>query len=275
MGLIKRILGKIHHCTIDMLCNLRCNTIGFTAGNTFLCITMDKVRTLFLHNVRLFLTHGAAHQVTSSHCISTQITYDLHNLLLIYDTAISRRKNRLQLWCLIRYQIRIILTLDIAWNKVHRTWSIQGNTGNDIFQILRFEFFHEVLHALTFQLEHTICLACSKGRQYLLVIIINLVHINDDSMCFFHIADCILDYGQCTQPQEIHLQKSQLFYGRHSELCRDRTITSPGKWNELICRLLADNNTCRMHGSMSWQSFQLLTHIYQIMNLLILLIQIP
>ena len=77
-----------------MLRDLGCDPVRLTAGYSFLCISVNEVCTLFLHDICLFLTHGTTNQVTSSHRITAQITHDLHNLLLIYDTAIGRCQDR-------------------------------------------------------------------------------------------------------------------------------------------------------------------------------------
>ncbi len=56
---------------------------------------MHKIFALLLHNIRLFLAHRAAHQVAAPQRISAKVAHNLHNLLLIDDTAIGGRKNRL------------------------------------------------------------------------------------------------------------------------------------------------------------------------------------
>ena len=93
MGFVKRILGKICHFIINLIGSLLVNTICNTAWYTFLRISVHKILAFLCHDIGFLLGHGAAHKVASSKGISCQITHDLHNLLLIDDTAISWRQD--------------------------------------------------------------------------------------------------------------------------------------------------------------------------------------
>ena len=52
---------------------------------------MDKILFFLQHNIHLFLTHSTAHQVGTSIGITAQIAHDLHDLLLVHQTAIGNR----------------------------------------------------------------------------------------------------------------------------------------------------------------------------------------
>ena len=92
---VERILCEVHHIFINLACNRFCDPFRNTSRYALFLITIYKVRPFFFHN-RLFLfTHSTTHQVTSSQRISAQISYNLHNLFLINDTAIGRGKDRL------------------------------------------------------------------------------------------------------------------------------------------------------------------------------------
>ena len=90
MRLIKCIFCKIDHLIVNMVCRLFINPIGDTALYSLCLISINEVLTLFFHDSRLFLTHCTAHQIASAHGIASQVTDDLHNLLLVNDTAIGR-----------------------------------------------------------------------------------------------------------------------------------------------------------------------------------------
>ena len=156
MRFIERILCKIDHLIVDLVCNLLRNTICNAARNALCFISVNKVLALFFHDGGFFLGHRTAPQVASSKRVTRQITYDLHNLLLIYDTAICRLQNRLQLRAVILDRIRVIFTTDILRDKIHRTRTVQGNSRDHILKTLRLQFLHEVFHTRTFQLEHTV-----------------------------------------------------------------------------------------------------------------------
>ena len=229
MRLIKCVFCKVNHIVINLICRLLRNSIGNTAWYAFRFISINKVLTLFLHDCCFFLGHCTTYQVAPSKCITCQITHNLHNLLLIYDTSICRFQDRLQLRAVIFDRIRAIFSPDILRNKIHRPRTIQGNSRDHIFQALWFQFLHEVLHSRTFQLEHSIRMTCSKRIQYLLIIIINMLHIQLHTGILFYQMYRILDNCQCTKSQKVHFQKSQFFQSCHCKLGNDRTIRCSGK----------------------------------------------
>src|SRR5699024_3049617 len=97
MGLVEGVLGKIHHLIIDFSCHLFRNSVFHTAGNALLLISVNEVVPLLFHHGLLLFTHGTAHQIASSHGVSAQIPHDLHNLLLVDNTAVGGLQNVLQL----------------------------------------------------------------------------------------------------------------------------------------------------------------------------------
>ena len=90
MRLIEGILRKVCHLIVDLVCDLLGDAIGDTARNPLFHISVNEILALFCHNRSFLLGHGTAHQVASSKSIACKITDDLHNLLLVYDTAIGR-----------------------------------------------------------------------------------------------------------------------------------------------------------------------------------------
>ena len=132
MGFIKCIFGKVNHIIINLVCHFLIDSSCNTARNIFFRITIDKVLPLLLHYLALFLRHGTAHQVRSAPCITGEVTYNLHNLFLIYDTAIGRRQNRLQFRAVIGNAFRVVFSLDISRNKVHWTRTVKRNACDNI-----------------------------------------------------------------------------------------------------------------------------------------------
>ena len=90
MGFIKGIFRKIHHGIVNLICRLLADTIIDAALNALLLIAVNKVLSLRIDNILLFLTHGTADIVRLPHGIARQILHNLHDLLLIDDTAIGR-----------------------------------------------------------------------------------------------------------------------------------------------------------------------------------------
>ena len=138
MRFIKCIFGKINHFIKNLICCFFRNSSMDAPFYAFFLITVNKVLTFPCHDITLFFGHCPAHKIASSKRVSGKAHYNLHNLFLINDTAVSRCKDFFQFRTGILNRILILLSLDILWNKIHRTRTIQRNTGNYIFQICRF-----------------------------------------------------------------------------------------------------------------------------------------
>ena len=85
----------------------------------------------------------------------------------------------------------------------------------------------------------------------------------------------ILNDRQGTKSQKIHFQKSQFLQCGHGKLGGDRTVLCPGKRNIFVHTFLADYHTRRVHGRMPRQSLQTFCHVDQIMDIVLLLIDLP
>ena len=162
MGLIERVLGKIHHRVIDMGCDGGADPLGDAARNALFGIAVDKIAPLLLHDFLLLLGHGAPHQIASSERIAAQIPHDLHDLFLIYDAPVGRLENGLEFLRVIGDLVRVLLAVDILGDEVHGPRPVQRDSGYDIFEVLRMQLFHESLHAAGFQLEDAVCPACGN-----------------------------------------------------------------------------------------------------------------
>ena len=94
MGFVKSVSCEIDHLIINMICSLLINAILNTSLYVFFLIAVHEILAFLLHDRRLLLGHGTAHQIASAHGIARQIANDLHNLFLVDDTAVRRLQNR-------------------------------------------------------------------------------------------------------------------------------------------------------------------------------------
>ena len=156
MTLIEGVICKIRHLIENLVGDLLGDAVCETARNIFLRISVDKVAALLLHNGRFFLGHRAAHEVGPAHAVSAEIADDLHDLFLIDNTAVCRLKDRANLLTFIRDSVRMLLTSDVLRNEIHRARAIQCNTGDNVFQRMRFQLLHERLHTGALKLEHAL-----------------------------------------------------------------------------------------------------------------------
>ena len=93
MGFIKCIFCKINHIIIDLVCSLLGNPVCNTSRNSLGLISINKILAFLLHHSCLLFSHCTAHKIASSKRVSGKAHYNLHNLFLINNTAVSRCKN--------------------------------------------------------------------------------------------------------------------------------------------------------------------------------------
>ena len=273
VGFVKSILGEIHHRIVDMVGHLGADAVCHTPRHPFLRIAVGEVFAFLLHHILLLLTHGTAHQIAASHGVAAQILHDLHDLLLINNTAIRGGQNRLQLRAVIGDGLRIILALDIFRDKIHRARPVKGYSRDHVLQAARFQLLHKALHPAAFQLEHAVRPAGADGRKHRLIVIVDGVNVDEDARASLHHLHRVLDHRQSAQAKEIHLEQTQLLYGGHRKLGGYGTVGAPRKGYILVRRIGTDHHPRRMHGRMSWQPLQPSAHIDQRMHLFVFLIQ--
>ena len=90
MGFVERIFGKIDHGIVDRVRCLLADAIGDTALNPLFFISINKVLPLRIDDILLLFTHGPSDVIRLSHRIACQLLHNLHNLLLVDDTAVGR-----------------------------------------------------------------------------------------------------------------------------------------------------------------------------------------
>ena len=90
MGFVKRVLREIDHGIVDLVRRLLADAVRNTSPDALLLISINKIMTLRVDDILLLLAHCAPDIIRLSHRIARKILYDLHDLLLIDDTAVSR-----------------------------------------------------------------------------------------------------------------------------------------------------------------------------------------
>ena len=132
MGFVKCVSCKAHHFIKYKITHLCRNSILNTARNSLFFIAIYEILSFLFHDFKLFLSHGSTNQVTASQGITSQVTYNLHNLFLIHNNAIGWLKNRFKLRTVVLDVILVLLSLHILWYIIHRSWSVQGNSCNNV-----------------------------------------------------------------------------------------------------------------------------------------------
>ena len=227
MGLVEGILREVDHFIIDSVCDFFTDAVCYAAGDIFLFISVNKILPFLFHDGSLLFTHGTANQIGSSHGITGQIPDDLHYLLLVYDASIGVLKYGLNLRAVIAYMVRVCFSFDVLGNEIHGARSVKSHTRYDVLYVLRFKLLHEILHSRGFQLEHALAFALGDHLVNLGIGIIDLIYVEIHPVGFINIPDRILYNRKGSEPQEIHLEKSQLLNGGHGELSGDGAVGTP------------------------------------------------
>ena len=137
MGFVESVLGKIHHGIVDLIRRLLADSVCNTALDPLLLISVNEIVALRINDILLFLTHRTADVIRLSHGIAGKILHDLHDLLLVDDTAVRRLQDRFQFLAGVCYALRLVFSLNVLWNEIHRTRTVQRDSGNDILEALR------------------------------------------------------------------------------------------------------------------------------------------
>ena len=165
---------------------------------------VDKLFTLFVNFVDLLFAHNSSNVVRLPQAVAAHNLKDFHNLLLIDNAAISDIQNWFETFVIISDLRRVLFVSDKGRNKIHWSWSVERNTRDDVVQTRRFEFFHKLLHASTFKLEHRIRLAAGNKVVNIRVVIFHVVKIDFYAMIFIDIVTRLLDVCQSSKPQKVH-----------------------------------------------------------------------
>ena len=145
---------------------------------------------------------------------------------------------------LVRYLFRMVTTLNVARNGLHRTRSVQCNDCGNIFDRLRAQTGNDVGNARAFQLEHAHGRALAK-------------HLVSRGVAHIHVLDGkirrvtanqlfrVRDNGQVAQAEEVHLEQTQFLDGHHRKL-RYHLVAVARKRNVGVHGVFGDNHACGM-----------------------------
>ena len=138
MRFVECVLCKIHHGIVDLIRRLLTDTVCNTAFDPLLLISVNEIVALRINDILLFLTHRTADVIRLSHGIAGKILHDLHDLLLVDNTAICRLQDRFQFLAGVCDALRLVFSLNVLWNEIHRSRTVQRDSGDNILQTLRF-----------------------------------------------------------------------------------------------------------------------------------------
>ena len=212
VGFVEGILRKRIQLFVDFLSNFLGDAIVYATGDSFAIggpsATMDEQLAQVLHHLRFLFGHGIANVVGKSGRKTCKFFYQLHNLLLVDNTAVCYCQDRLHRWVQVVNFGFVELASDKVVDVLHWAGTIQGNTSDDFFQVGGLHAVHKVGHATTFKLEDTHCVATGNVCKNVLVGVIVGGKVNFYTVIFVDVVTRLFDVGKSAQAQKVHLQKA-------------------------------------------------------------------
>ena len=174
-----------------------------------------KDLTVLGHLLGLFLAHRPAQQVGAAKRIAANNLRDLHDLFLIDDHAIGRRQAVFQ----VRVEIIDLLLALFAQDKIihhtraQRTWPVQREHRDNVFETIWLQLGQELLHALRFKLEDGRGIGLFQDCVGRWIIKAQGVEVRGEGRIHLTaIFDGQIDNGEVAQTQEVKLHQASLFH---------------------------------------------------------------
>ncbi len=221
----------------------------------------------------LFLGHGAAHQIGTSQRIAAEIAENLHDLLLINDTAVGHVQNRLQQRVPVRHPFRVMPVFDVARNRIHRAGAKQRDDRDEVLKVIRLELRQHALHAGGFKLKHTVAVALRQHSVNRRLIQRNRLDIKRRVRRLADHTTGVVNDRQVSQTQKIHFEKPQLLQRRHGILRRHR-IAVEAQRHILRNRIGGNDDSGGMSRSVARHTLHLFRHIDQSPDLIVGIVQL-
>ena len=271
VGLVEGVAGEGGHFVEYVLGHLLGNAVAHRAGNDHLAVLHQAVDEVFLllgHDVVLFLGHGAAHQVAAAVGIPGQVAHNLHHLLLIDHAAVGDVEDGLQKRRFIADAFGVVLALDVAGDGLHRPGAVEGDSSDDILEILGLHVGQKLLHARGFELEHAVGIALGN----------HLVHarvVQGDVLAGKRLGpgldgqrNRVHDDVERAQAEKVHLQKAERLQRAHGELGGNHVVV--GLQGHVVDhRLAGDEHPGGVGGSVAGHALQLFRRVDDRAHLLV------
>ena len=208
----------------------------------------------------MFFRHGAAHKIGLSQRIPRKVLENLHHLFLIHDNAIGIFQNRFEIRRIVHDPLGMVLVLNILRNEIHRSRAIQRDAGDQIFEAVRLQIFHEFFHAALFKLEHGVGIA--RGNQLIRFgnVVTYFVEVDIDPVILLDILQRILHIGKRGEREKVHFQHAHRFHFFHIEL-RNDIVAVPRKRHVIRKHFTADHHARGVFGSVLRRTLQFQPHI--------------
>ena len=236
------------HLVVDLVRHLFGNAV-FDAAGAFLAgvgAAVDKVGALGLHDLELFLAHGAADIVGLAEAEARQLAADLHDLLLVDDAAVGDVEDMRELRRFVADFVRFAAVAQVGGDGVHRAGAVQRDQGDDVLEVFRAHAGQHLGHAGGFKLEDTLGLAAGQHCVGGGVVVVDAL-VRKRGLFLLHGGLGVADDGQRAQAEEVHFKQAEALDLGHVELCDRHAVV--GAERDIFGRGFArDDDAGRVRG---------------------------
>ncbi len=265
MGFVEGVGGKGLH--------LPKNLVGGGLLHPVLPAPLQKVGALLRHHVGLFLTHGPADQIGLAVAVAPQLPANLHHLLLVDDAAVGNLQNGAELFGEVGNVLRVMAAVNILGDRLHGAGAVEGDDGDNILEGGRLKLGNNPAHPSGFQLEHPAGLPGGEHLEHLWVVQRYLLDGEAWVLPPEHLFRVVND-GEVSQAQKVHLQKAQLLQGGHGVLGHHSFIIFR-QGDIAFHRVMGDDHPGGMGAGVAGHPLHLLGQLHQLPDFGLHLHQIP
>ena len=238
---------------------------------------LDESLSLLQHKGGDLLAHGLSHHIGLAEAVSGEGLEDQQDLVLIDDDPVGLLEDILQGRMRIDDALFIVLGLDEGGDVLHGPGAIERDHGGHIVHGIGLQLFDVAPHAAAFQLEYPRGLAGGQEAKGTLVVQRDIRQLHLLARMPRDDLQGPAQNGEVYKPQEVHLQEPQLGYGGHGELGDGyilRTAFGPTLQRHVVGEgLLGDHHPRGMGAGVTSDSLQLLGHVHEFLDGVVLLIQ--
>ena len=206
---------------------------------------MNEILALLLHDIVLFLAHGAAHNVRAAERIPRKLAENAHDLLLINDAPVGDIQYFGKAWVAVRDFIRVLAIFDVHGDELHRAGAIQRDNGDEVFNAFGVGLHDDTAHTGGFKLEHALCRTARDHFKHVRVVIRRVFHL-----------------------KARRVFRNQLLDGRHRVL-RDGRIVVHAQRHVIDDRAVCDDNTGGVRRRVARHALNFACHIEELVHLFV------
>ena len=214
---------------------------GFRLDGVHAFRALDEFRALGRHRLFVLFAHRAAQHVGAAERVAGDDLGGLHHLFLIDHDAVGFAADFLEELVGKLDGARIFFSAHIVGNPLHRAGAVERDERDDLVDRGEADLAAEILHAAGLQLKHAGGAAGIQEGKRLRVLERDRLDVELRIGGAADVVHGVGDDGERLEPEEIHLQQTELRHGIHVVLHGDVAFLL-GERDELLERAVGDDD---------------------------------